>query len=103
MSMRRGFAATIAAALLAACAAQSERTAPAPTAAAEPAAPEVPRGHIAIVAEGAGHAIGARVDRRGVVDALARKRSVLRASKKLKTDFGLRGSSEGFQKDAAPG
>ena len=37
MSMRRGFAATIAAALLAACAAQSERTAPAPTAAAEPA------------------------------------------------------------------
>ena len=37
MSMRRGFAATIAAALLAACAAQSERTTPAPTAAAEPA------------------------------------------------------------------
>ena len=37
MSMRRGFAATIAAALLAACAAPSERTAPAPTAAAEPA------------------------------------------------------------------
>ena len=37
MSRRRGFAATIAAALLAACAAQSERTTPAPTAAAEPA------------------------------------------------------------------
>ena len=37
MSMRRRFAATIATALLAACAAQSERTAPVPTAAAEPA------------------------------------------------------------------
>ena len=37
MSMRRGFAAMIAAALLAACAAQSERAAPAPVGAAEPA------------------------------------------------------------------
>ena len=37
MSMRRGFAATIAATLLAACAAQSERAAPTPAATAEPA------------------------------------------------------------------
>ena len=37
MSMRRGFAASIATALLAACAAQSERAAPTPAATAEPA------------------------------------------------------------------
>ena len=37
MSMRRGFAVTIATALLAACAAQSERAAPTPVATAEPA------------------------------------------------------------------
>lgn len=66
-------------ALAAAAAPEAERRSarfalPARPAAAEPTAGETPRGHIAIVAEGAGHALGARVDRRGVVDALARKR-----------------------------